>query len=120
MQDLLPGRTLTDPERVATQVWLDRATAEVRRRVKTVDDRIADGTLDSTLVAGVVVDMVLRVLRNPDGKVSESIDDYTFRRADSLAAGALYMTDGEMSLLSPAKSRASSIKLYAATWCEAP
>jgi hypothetical protein len=49
----------------------------------------------------VLVDAVVRVLRNPDGKLQESIDDYSYRRADSVADGALYLTDEEWRLLRP-------------------
>jgi hypothetical protein len=38
---------------------------------------------------------VIRHLRNPDGKYQESIDDYSFTRDRTVAAGALYITDDE-------------------------
>jgi len=63
-----------------------------------LDERAASGDM-ALLVRGVAVDAVLRVLRNPDGKVQEGIDDYTYRRADAVADGALYLTPAEITLI---------------------
>jgi hypothetical protein len=49
------------------------ASAVVRSKVPTVDDRIADGTLDADLVRGVVAQMVIRALQNPGGLRSKSV-----------------------------------------------
>jgi hypothetical protein len=43
--------------------------------------------------------MVLRVLNNPEGKLQETIDDYTYRLDQSVSTGALYLSDAESSLL---------------------
>ena len=106
-------RTLTADETAVVEVLLGDASGIIRVEVPTVDARITDGTLDADTVAGVVVQMVLRVMRNPDGKVQESIDDYAYRRADAVADGALYLRDYERRLLQPARARAGSTKLQA-------
>jgi hypothetical protein len=48
------------------------------------------------LVIQTQVDMVLRVLSNPDGVLEETIDDYTRRLDASVSAGALYVSDTEI------------------------
>lgn len=87
--------------------WLARLSAMVRLRFPTIDARVTASTDLGVLMRGVLVDAVLRVLRNPDGKVSESIDDYTYRRSDTVADGSLYLTDAEWALLEPVTPGAS-------------
>lgn len=43
-----------------------------------------------------VATMVKRVLQNPDALLSESIDDYEYRRDRAISAGALYLADDEL------------------------
>lgn len=52
-----------------------------------------------------VASMVIRVLRNPDGYLTETIDDYTYRRDSAVSAGVLYASDDEIAGLRPAPSR---------------
>ncbi|MFB7739574.1 Gp19/Gp15/Gp42 family protein [Streptomyces sp. NPDC056112] len=55
--------------------------------------------------------MVLRVLRNPEGKRQESIDDYSYTIDSSRSAGELYLTDNEAAELQPSRTGAFSIVL---------
>lgn len=95
-------RVLSAAEASLATVLLTDAEGIVRVRVPSVDARVADGTLPADVVAGVLARMVLRVMRNPDGKVSESVDDYSYRRADAIADGSLYLALDEIETLSPA------------------
>lgn len=52
-----------------------------------------------SLVIQVECAMVLRVLGNPNGKLEETIDDYTYRLDQSVSTGALYLSDAEFTLL---------------------
>lgn len=92
-------RPLKDAERMTASVLIGRASALIRRRLRSVEADMAADPDYAEVVKGVVVDAVLRVIRNPDGKVQESIDDYTYRRADPVADGALYIADREWDLL---------------------
>lgn len=94
-------RPLSDAEGVTATVLLGRVSALIRLRHPDMDARVAADPDYATVVAGISVDAVLRVLRNPDGKVQESIDDYTYRRADAVSDGVLYVTDAEWALLTP-------------------
>ena len=94
-------RTLTTEETAVAQALLDDAWAILIARDPSIDTRVSADppTLDAALVRAVVSAMVLRVLRNPDGKRQESIDDYSWTRDNSVSAGALYVSDDELDLL---------------------
>lgn len=91
--------TLTDVQTLAATVLLDRISAEIRIKSPGIDARVVTDSDLALVVSGVAVDAVLRVLRNPDSKVQEAIDDYSYRRADAVADGALYLTSGEIAKL---------------------
>lgn len=108
-------RPLTPGEVGVAQALLDDAWAVLSVRLPNlVGDLEADPpAVAQSVVVAVVSAMVLRVMRNPDGKVSESIDDYTYRRSDAVADGSLYVTADELGLLSPTGSgNAFTIRPY--------
>ena len=43
-----------------------------------------------------IVAMVRRVLTNPEGYLSETIDGYEYRRDKAIATGTLYLSDSEL------------------------
>ena len=92
-------RSLSASEETVATALLDDASAIVRSRVSDVDDRIADSDVYEALVVGIVAGMVLRVIRNPEGKRSETIDDYSYTRDDATKSGLLYLSDEEAALL---------------------
>lgn len=53
----------------------------------------------------VVATMAVRVLKNPDGLLTETIDDYTYRRDSAVSAGALYVSADELADLIPQDER---------------
>lgn len=53
----------------------------------------------------IVANMVIRVLKNPDGILTETIDDYTYRRDSAISSGALYVSDDELNRLRPYRRR---------------
>lgn len=92
-------RTLTTAEQALAQALLDDSWAILIARDATLATRSADGSLDAVLRV-VESAMVLRVLRNPDGKKQEAIDDYSWTRDSAISSGALYVSDDELALLS--------------------
>lgn len=98
-------RPLTDAEQQIAPTLIDDASANVRAQAPGVDDRIADGSLDPMLVAGVVARMVIRVLRNPTGAVSRQrqVDDASMSETyDREAVRAeMYLPDADLSLITP-------------------
>lgn len=94
-------RPLSVPEQVVANALLGDAWAELLVRVPLLEQRIADGALSESLVVRVVSAMVLRVLKNAEGMQRESQDDYSYERVKDAAAGFLFVSPDELSLLSP-------------------
>lgn len=112
VDDLQEGyQTLTVEERLVAGTLLGRAERLILAQVPSVPTRVAAGTLDVQLVADVEVAIVERVMRNPDGRRSESKtgDDYThsWTLDNAVSTGGLYLTADERELLAPSVPRLS-------------
>lgn len=94
-------RPLTSSEATVAQSLLDDAWAIVTARVPDLETRLiaVPPEVDSGLVVSVVAAMVLRVLKNPAGILSQSIDDFSYTRDRAISSGALYLSDDELALL---------------------
>jgi hypothetical protein len=92
-------RPLVGSEVDAAQALLDDAWATLLAVLPDLEARMAAGTTSDSLVVSVVSAMVLRVLRNPNGVRSWSVDDYSETRDSALSAGALYVSPEEVQLL---------------------
>lgn len=82
------------------------------RRDTDIEDKI---TTDNDLRSGVVrilATAVLRVLKNPEGKVQESGDDYSYTRGSGDADGTLKFTDDELGDLLPGLGSAGRAFTY--------
>lgn len=115
-------RPLSAAEQIVAMSLLADAWQIMLSRVPLLSSRldiIAPATtpeLSADLVIAVECAMVLRVLKNPDGKRQESIDDYSWMRDNAVSAGLLYLSDDELALIGPAgaTSDAFSIRPYGA------
>ncbi|MFJ2863685.1 Gp19/Gp15/Gp42 family protein [Kitasatospora sp. NPDC087314] len=97
------GRDLTPTESRQATALLHDATAVILDRFPRY---ATTPTAASTAVCSA---MVLRVLRNPDGKRSEQIDDYSYTVDSARSAGELYITEHELDTLRPIRTSAFSI-----------
>lgn len=86
-----------------------RASAIIRAQVYEVDMRIEQAQLDAQTVTDVCVDMVIRVLRNPEGVKQETIGPIATTYDPTVAAGRLYLTPDELFLLQPAKAARATV-----------
>lgn len=94
-------RPLSAQETTNGQTFLDDAWAILKRRVEDIETLIAaDADLEAEVVR-ILATAVLRVMKNPDGKRQESIDDYSWTRDESVSSGLLYFTDDELDGLVP-------------------
>ena len=95
------GRPIVGAE--ATQVlgWLDKIERIIARKLGDLDALISDGRLSAELLVDVETEAVIRKVKNPDGKVSEGIDDYNYRLNENARKGDLFLTDEEWALISP-------------------
>lgn len=98
------GRALTDAEQQQVTAWLDDIEAEIRHRITDLDTRATEDAAYKAMVVRVEAAAVIRVLRNPDGKLTERIDDYSWTRDTSTASGQLTLLPEEWELLSPSVS----------------
>lgn len=88
-----------------SDAWLENrmaaAHARLRARVPGLDARVSSTTdpLAAALVRDVLVEVVLRVARNPDGYRQESDQDYSYTRDRDVAPGRIVITDEDLELL---------------------
>jgi hypothetical protein len=107
------GRTLTDAEKQQVTAWLEDIESTILARIPNLADLVAAGTLQTATIVKIEAAAVIRVLRNPDGKLVERIDDYSWTRDSSTATGQLGLLDSEWAELTPATaSEAFTIRPY--------
>lgn len=96
------GRPITDSNEVAqVEAWLEDIEAIILNRLPDLPGRVAEGTPSAVVVAAVESNAVIRKIKNPDGKVSEGVDDYNYRLNENARKGELFLTDDEWDLLTP-------------------
>lgn len=96
------GRPITSPEEVAqVNAWLADVEALILARIPNLADLVTAGNPSAAVVAMVEANAVIRKIKNPDGKVSEGIDDYNYRLNENSRKGELFLTDEEWALLTP-------------------
>ena len=96
-----------DAETIALiEVRLDDVERMIKRRITDLDTQIGD-TIDVADVAQVEADAVLRLVRNPDGYLSESDGNYTYMLKSELASGKLEITSEEWEILGVRRARIS-------------
>lgn len=117
-------RTLSAEELSVGEVLLGDAWNILLARVPSVATRLDVLPLDTAfkaLVVQVECAMVLRVLANPDGKLEERGDDYSYRIDSARSTGALYLSDAELDLLGVGDGLASdAFTIKPSGWTETP
>lgn len=106
-------RPLTQRETAIAPQLLDDAWALLSARRPSIEADMTAGTVSQANVIRVLVAMVGRVLSNPEGKLSETIDDYTYRRDAVLSTGLLHVTPAELADVTPGRKRRSAVRLVA-------
>jgi hypothetical protein len=103
---LMRPLTAAETARAASDVLV--ASALIRSRLPLIDQWIADGQLDPILARQVVVDMVVRVLRNPKGmkQVQQTAGPYSTSGTwdPDQVGGRVYVTADDLALLEPAET----------------
>lgn len=97
-------RPLTTDEAIVGTTLLEDGWLLLKGRVVDLEDRMDDEADLPAAVKRVLANAVIRVMKNPDGKRQESIDDYSWTRDNAVSAGELYFTDAEMASLIPGGS----------------
>lgn len=104
-------RPLSADETAVAATLLEDAYEELLSRRPTLEADITAATVKERNVVRVVCAMVKRVLVNPEAWASEAVDDWTGRRSDLVASGALSVTADELALLTPGRARPNSVRL---------
>lgn len=83
------GREPSTEEVALINIRLGDVERMILRKIPDLEDKILDGTVDVADVIQVEADAVLRLVRNPDGYLSETDGDYTYQLQRELASGKL-------------------------------
>lgn len=93
------ARTPSDEESALIQVRLEDVERMIRKRIPTLDDLITAGDILEDDLIQIEADSVLRLVRNPEGYVSETDGNYTYQFKQSTSAGTLEILPEEWALL---------------------
>lgn len=105
-------RPLGADEDAVGATLLDDAWRMLKRAVVNVEAGIDADADYSDEAVRVLASAVLRVLKNPEGKRQESVDDYSYTRDSTQATGTLYFTSEELgALASTRRTRAFSFSV---------
>lgn len=99
------ARTPSDEETSLIDVRLEDVERLIRRTITDLDDQVDASTIDIDDVVQVEADAVLRLVRNPEGYLSESDGDYTYMMRQDIATGRLEILPEEWEILGVRKSR---------------
>lgn len=108
---------LTDEQEVVAEQLLESASALIRNEFPDIDSRIAAGKLSSRVPLVITVEMVKRVMRNPEGALQKTTGPFSVTyHADALAA-ELFLTDEDRRQLRPRrKMMARTIRTRPGLW----
>lgn len=116
------GRELTEEETGLVEVRLEDAERLIRRRVIALDGNVDSGVIASDDVVQVESEAVIRLVRNPQGLLSETDGNYTYMFNSQNASGKLEILPEEwemlglvrsrMAVLSPAPVRSVSVEWF--------
>ena len=101
-------RPLTAVEESAATAYIAELSAVIRDRVRNVDALITARPTYGEVVTGRIAEAVKRVLQNPEGYVQESVDDWSGRRSEAAADGALFLSADDWDAITPVPSSALS------------
>jgi hypothetical protein len=104
-------RPLTDQEFTNAEAFLEDAWWMLLGRRPNLEAELTAETVNEGNVIRVLCAMVLRILKNPDGKLEEAIDDYRYRRDSLVSSGALHVTSDELADITPGRARRRSVRL---------
>lgn len=93
------GRELDASETTIVNTRLGDAELLIRSRVKDLDARVAADPVYELIVVMVEADMVLRLIKNPDGYTQETDGNYSYMISSAVASGRLEIRDDEWALL---------------------
>lgn len=89
---------------------LEQVERMIRRRIPNLDDKVEESETFEADLIDIEADAVLRLVRNPEGYISENDGSYMYQLKDDLSAGRLVILDDEWTILGVRRlSRMSTI-----------
>lgn len=117
VRDLAYGHPIDDDQLDSLRAPILHAERKIRtRRDLQVEQRIAQGTLDVETVRGVVLDMVLRVIKNPWGVQADSTGSVSTSYFRGAASGAIELLDEDVEALKPKQSSFGTMGVKIPGW----
>lgn len=108
-------RPLSDAQKTVVAALAGDVYRRLLARIPDLEDRAAaDPDGFGADVIQVQANAVIRVLKNPDGKRQESIDDYSWTRDRAISAGELMVLGSEWALLGVNAKRGKAFTIN--TW----
>lgn len=97
------GRPLADAvETAQVQAWIDDVEGLISSRIPALDDAVDSGAPTAAAVTAVVCAVVIRKINNPEGKLQERVDDYSYGlTATAVEHADLTLTNAEWGRLMP-------------------
>lgn len=93
------GRTLDSSESQIVTARLGDAELIIKSRIPDLSTKITDGKIIQAAVVMVEADMVLRLVKNPDGFAQETDGNYSYTLHSDIASGRLSVLPHEWALL---------------------
>ncbi|WP_182357774.1 hypothetical protein [Tomitella gaofuii] len=108
------GETFASVERTQVEWFITRATAEMRRVIPLIDDRVATGELDPVLVTGVGIDVVsgaLDAVRRGRGVRSVQYPEFSTEYFKAAADELIALSPWQIDQLSPVVAEPGAFNL---------
>ena len=99
------GRTLDTAETALVERRLEQVERKILRRIPDLLEQIADGDLDEADVIDIEAEAVLRLIRTPEGYLSEGDGTYSYQFNRETASGKLEILAEEWERLGIKPSR---------------
>lgn len=96
IQEAAYGMDIPDEAEASVTRLINKAGERLSARVPRIPHRVADGAITRDLVAGVIEDMVIRVVRNPYGFAQEQAGEFSYRIDRVVASGAVQVTEDDV------------------------
>jgi hypothetical protein len=103
------GRELTPQETAMVERRLGQVERMIVRRIPDLVPQIAAGSIDQADVVDIEAEAVLRVVRNPDGLLSETDGTYGYQLDRETASGRLQILPEEWQVLGIQPSKVFAI-----------
>lgn len=99
--------TIDESLAVVVGTRLNDAELIIKSRVPDLDAKVTDSETYEQILIMIEADMVLRLIKNPDGYSQESDGNYSYAIYQNVASGRLEVLDNEWDLLGPDGGRGS-------------